>query len=61
MSGLDECPCGTSTQTPEHVLQSRPLFNNARKETWNEEVDLNEKLWGTIESLRKTTDFITKT
>ena len=61
VSHSDECPCGTSTQTPEHVLQSCPLFNDARNETWNEEVDLNEKLWGPIESLRKTTDFITKT
>ena len=57
----DECPCGTSSQTPEHILQSCPLYNNSRKETWNEAVDLNEKLWGTVESLRKTTDFITKT
>ena len=61
ISHSDECPCGTSSQTPEHILQSCPIFNSQRNEIWNEEVDLNEKLWGTVESLRKTTDFIANT
>ena len=59
ISHTDECPCGTSPQTPEHVLQTCPLLDNLRQAIWTEGVDLQEKLWGSAKSLRQTAEFIT--
>ena len=61
ISHTEECPCGTSTQTQEHILQSCPQHDTLRQATWTEEVDLSEKLWGAATSLRRTADFITQT
>ena len=44
LAHTDECPCGTDSQTPEHILQSCPSHNTLRQETWPYPVDLNEKL-----------------
>ena len=30
----DECPCGTGPQTPNHILQSCPTFDDLRRQTW---------------------------
>ena len=57
----DECPCGTAPQTPEHILQTCPLFAELRQATWPEGMDFKEKLWGPAETLRLTTDFIART
>ena len=61
VSHTDECPCGTAPQTPEHILQSCPLHDNLRQATWTEGEDLQAKLWGPAESLRRTAEFIIKT
>ena len=57
----NECPCGTKSQTPEHILQSCPLHDELRQATWPEGEDLQEKLWEAAESLRRTADFIIAT
>ena len=61
ISHTDECPCGTESQTPEHILQSCPLYDSLRQATWPDGEDLQEKLWGAAESLRRTADFIVTT
>ena len=61
LAHTDECPCGTDSQTPEHILQSCPSHNSLRQETWPYPVDLNEKLWGPTASLRRTADFLVRT
>ena len=61
ISHTDECPCGTETQTPEHILQSCPIHDKLRQATWPDGEDLQEKLWGAAESLRRTADFIIET
>ena len=32
LAHTDECPCGTDSQTPEHILQSCPSHNTLRQE-----------------------------
>ena len=61
ISHTDECPCGTGTQTPEHILQMCPTYDHLRSQFWPERVDLREKLWGPAGCLRQTADFITAT
>lgn len=61
LSHTDDCPCGTGPQTPEHILQSCPLHQEARTQHWPNGATLAEKLWGTKEDLMETTDFITRT
>ena len=61
LAHTDGCPCGTDSQTPEHILQSCPSHNTLRQETWPYPVDLNEKLWGPTASLRRTADFLVRT
>ena len=61
ISHTDECPCGTSPQTPEHILQNCPLFVDLRQATWTEGADFQEKLWGSAGSLWRTAGFITAT
>ena len=39
-----ECPCGTGPQTPNHILQSCPTFDDLRRETWPSPVDAHRKL-----------------
>ena len=45
------CPCGNDDQTPEHVLQACPLFDDQRKGVWPDETDLETKLRGTADNL----------
>ena len=61
ISHTDECPCGTEPQTPEHILQSCSIHDRLRQATWPDGEDLQEKLWGAAESLRRTADFINAT
>ena len=53
----DECPCGTGPQTPNHILQSYPTFDDLRRQTWPSPVDAHRKLWGPVETLWQTADF----
>ena len=61
LSHTPECPCQTGLQTPEHILQSCPMFHEARMQQWPSGATLSEKLWGNKNDLTKTTDFLTKT
>jgi len=55
------CNCGTAEETVDHVLQNCKRFNTLRKEIWPHPVPLQEKLHGTLEELRKTVDFVSRT
>ena len=44
-SHSDECPCGTGPQTPNHILQSCPTFNDLRRQAWPSPVGVHRKLW----------------
>lgn len=52
------CPCNSSPQTPEHILQSCVLFETQRKDIWPVATPLETKLWGTTEDLQRTAQFI---
>ena len=54
------CQCG-APQTVEHLLQNCPLHQNLRAEIWPEDTPLREKLYGPLESLRRTAAFVVKT
>ena len=57
-SHSDKCPCGTGPQTPNHILQSCPTFDALRRQTWPSAMDALRKLWGPVEILRQTADFV---
>ena len=57
ISHSDECPFGTGPQTPNHILQSCPTFDDLRRQTWPSPVEAHRKLWGPVETLRQTADF----
>ena len=61
ISHTDECPCGTGTQTPEHLLQECPQYNDLREKTWNSDVGLEEKLYGSAAELQRTAEFVKHT
>ena len=52
------CPCGTSDMSVEHVLQECERLTTIRKEQWQSAVSMNEKLYGDLESLRRTAAFV---
>ena len=58
ISHSDKCPCRTGPQTPNHILQSCPTFDALRCQTWPSPEDANRKLWGPVETLRQTADFV---
>ena len=58
ISHSDECPCGTGPQTPNHILQSCPTLDALRRQTWPSPVDAHSKLWGPVETLWQTADFV---
>ena len=53
-----DCPCETGPQTPEHILQSCPLYQAERSCLWPQGATLQEKLWGTKDQLVTTATFI---
>lgn len=52
------CPCGEAEQDTLHILQDCGSFKNLRGKMWPEPTPLVDKLYGTVESLQKTTTFI---
>ncbi|XP_070180464.1 uncharacterized protein [Littorina saxatilis] len=52
------CPCGTSPMTVQHFLQDCPTHQNLRAETWPADTPMRDKLYGPMESLRRTAAFI---
>ena len=58
LSDTPDCPCGTAPQTPEHILQTCPLYHGKRIQYWPEDTPVKQKLWGPQSDLKKTSDFI---
>ena len=61
ISHTDQCPCGTGTQTHEHVLIHCPVHEALRRQTWPEGAELQAQLWGARPDLEKTVGFIMAT
>ena len=55
------CSCGLEDQTPEHILQTCPLFQKQREEVWPAAVPLRTKLYGCRRDLEDTTKFVSLT
>ena len=53
------CPCGEEDQTTEHVLQRCNRHQPERIAQWPSATPLHQKLYGGLEDLNKTTNFIT--
>jgi ribonuclease HI/endonuclease/exonuclease/phosphatase family metal-dependent hydrolase len=52
------CSCGTAEQTTEHILQDCPGLQRLREQMWPQETTLRDKLYGTVEALQRTADFV---
>ena len=52
------CPCGEEDQTTEHVLQICNCHQPERIAQWPSAIPLHQKLYGGLEDLKKTTNFI---
>ena len=61
LSDSASCPCGAQDQTPIHVLQTCPLFEEARTSTWEEDTPFHTKLWGSSTDLMRTANFASTT
>ena len=57
----EQCPCGTGSQTTEHLLQSCPLHEAPRKRIWPDHLPVAKKLYGSLEDLQRTATFIGET
>ena len=53
-----QCPCGAAEMTTEHVLMDCPSLGDLRRATWRSSITLNEKLYGSLISLKKTAKFV---
>ena len=53
------CPCGEEDQTTEHVLERCNRHQPERIAQWPSASPLHQKLYGGLEDLKKTTNFIT--
>ncbi|XP_064647443.1 uncharacterized protein LOC135500128 [Lineus longissimus] len=56
-----ECQCQTAVQTPTHILQDCPLYQDLRDRFWPKDTKVEEKLWGTQPDLRATSRVISAT
>ena len=57
----EQCPCGTGSQTTEHLLQSCPAYEPLRKGIWPDHTPVARKLYGSLRDLRCTATFIEET
>ena len=57
----NECPCAEGPMTSEHILQSCPMYTAVRNNTWPSPTLLEKKLYGALEDLRRTANFIQET
>ena len=55
------CPCNADIMTAEHLLQHCQLHDALRRDVWPEPVPLRDKLYGNLEELRRTADFVRAT
>ena len=54
-----KCPCGEDDQTAKHILQDCRNLQTLRENTWPTTESLQDKLYGPVDMLQKTTQFIT--
>jgi ribonuclease HI len=54
------CTCGEAEQDAAHILQDCRTLRTLREQTWPRPTPLREKLYGPLESLQKTTTFLSK-
>ena len=52
------CPCGEAEQDTHHILQECRNFQRQRRKMWPEPTPIEDKLYGTVGSLQKTTTFL---
>ena len=59
----EQCPCGTGSQTKEHLLQSCPIYEPLRKGIWPDHTPVARKLYGSLRDLQctRTATFIEET
>ena len=57
----EKCPCGTGSQTAEHLLQSCPIYEPLRKGIWPDHTLVARKLYGSLRDLGCTATFIEET
>ena len=57
----EQCPCGTGSQTTEHLLQCCPIYELLRKGVWPDHTPVACKLYGSLGDLRCTATFIEET
>ena len=57
----EQCPCGTGSQTTEHLLQFCPTYEPLRKGIWPDHTPLARKLYGSLRDLQCTATFIGET
>ena len=57
----EQCPCGTGSQTTEHLLQSSQIYEPLRKGIWPDDTPVALKLYGSLGDLRCTATFIEET
>ena len=58
MAESAQCQCGVTEQTPVHILQTCPHFEEARLQDWPTEAPVRQKLWGSGDDLLNTTNFV---
>ena len=56
-----QCQSAATEQTPVHILQTCPHFEEARLQVWPTEAPVSQKLWGSGNNLLKTTHFVNLT
>ena len=54
----DRCPCNTGPMNTEHILQHCPAHEELRREIWPEPQQLRTQLFGPLEDLRRTAEFV---
>ena len=57
----EQCPCGTGSQTTEHLLQSYPFYEPLRKEIWSAHTPVARKFYSSLGDLLSTATFIKET
>ena len=58
MAESAQCQCGATEQTPVHILQTCPHFEEARLQVWPTEAPVSQKLWGFGDDLLNMTNFV---
>ena len=52
------CDCKEAKQTVHHIIQDCSMWRQHRHQLWRQDESTTNKLWGTAEELRRTTQFL---